>query len=168
MIATKTPAIDKAARIFHFMPGKALPPTVKFTRMSDCLKHHLGPACQPDHACLSETKKCRYYLGLIFYELGNKAIQDFVFVNWLKSHSFFSVTGPVLPPSGRSGWFHRHLSGEKRKPDAIIVRSWTGKRLSLHSSSLGKCCWPGFRKTTLMLFYPQNPSCVYCPDNYNT
>ena len=58
-------------------------------------------------------------------------------MNWLKSHSFFSVTRLACHLGVLDGSTGIYLA-KKESQNAIIVRSWTGKRLSLHSSSLGK------------------------------
>ncbi|EFO55332.1 helix-turn-helix domain-containing protein [Escherichia coli] len=80
MIATKTPAIDKAARIFHFIAGKGSA-TYSEIHQNVGLPQSTTSALLASlttHAFLRQ-KNGRYYLGLIFYELGNKAIQDFDF-----------------------------------------------------------------------------------------
>ncbi|AZU10168.1 IclR family transcriptional regulator (plasmid) [Salmonella enterica subsp. enterica serovar Typhimurium] len=77
---TKTPAIDKAARIFHFIAGKGSA-TYSEIHQNVGLPQSTTSALLASlttHAFLRQ-KNGRYYLGLIFYELGNKAIQDFDF-----------------------------------------------------------------------------------------
>lgn len=140
MIATKTPAIDKAARIFHFIAGKGSA-TYSEIHQNVGLPQSTTSALLASlttHAFLRQ-KNGRYYLGLIFYELGNKAIQDFDFrelaeesLVFLRDQTRLACHLGVL--DGSTGIY----LAKKESQNAIIVRSWTGKRLSLHSSSLGK------------------------------
>ena len=79
MIATKTPAIDKAARIFHFIAGKGSA-TYSEIHQNVGLPQSTTSALLASlttHAFLRQ-KNGRYYLGLIFYELGNKALLQIV------------------------------------------------------------------------------------------
>ncbi|HGH1186406.1 TPA: helix-turn-helix domain-containing protein [Escherichia coli] len=158
MIATKTPAIDKAARIFHFIAGKGSA-TYSEIHQNVGLPQSTTSALLASlttHAFLRQ-KNGRYYLGLIFYELGIKPFRILIFVNWLKSHSFFSVTGPVLPAIW-AFWMVPPASIWRKKKARMRLSFAAGRENDFPCTvpPLGKCCWPGFRKTTLMLFYPQN------------
>ena len=147
----------KLPEYFILLPGKALPPTVKFTECRIASKHHLGPACQPDHACLSETKNGRYYLGLIFYSLVIKPFRILIFVNWLKSHSFFSVTRPVLPAIW-AFWIVPPASiWRKRKPECDYRSQLDGKTTFPAQFLPWESVVGRLRKTTLMLFLPTEP-----------
>ncbi|MGS0639216.1 IclR family transcriptional regulator [Citrobacter sp. VF227] len=140
MISTKTPAIDKAARIFHFIAEKG---SASYSEVHQ----NVGLPQSTTSALLASLtahgflrqKNSRYFLGLIFYELGNKSIQDFDFrelaeesLIFLRDRTRLACHLGIL--DGNTGIY----LAKKESRNAIIVRSWTGKRLSLHSSSLGK------------------------------
>lgn len=129
MIATKTPAIDKAARIFHFIAGKGSA-TYSEIHQNVGLPQSTTSALLASlttHAFLRQ-KNGRYYLGLIFTSLVIKPFRILIFVNWLKSHSFFSVTRPVLAChlgvlDGSTGIY----LAEKRKPECDYRSQLDGK-----------------------------------------
>ncbi|MCW0136086.1 helix-turn-helix domain-containing protein [Escherichia coli] len=158
MIATKTPAIDKAARIFHFIAGKGSA-TYSEIHQNVGLPQSTTSALLASlttHAFLRQ-KNGRYYLGLIFYELGNKAIQDFDFRELAEESLVFLRDRTRLAC---------HLGVLDGSTGIYLAKKKARMRLSFAAGRendfpaqflpLGKCCWPGFRKTTLMLFYPQN------------
>lgn len=140
MISTKTPAIDKAARIFHFIAGKGSASYSEIHQNVGLPQSTTSAllASLTAHAFLRQ-KNGRYFLGLIFYELGNKSIQDFDFrelaeesLIFLRDRTRLACHLGIL--DGATGIY----LVKKESQNAIIVRSWAGKRLSLHSSSLGK------------------------------
>ncbi len=155
MIATKTPAIDKAARIFHFIAGKGSA-TYSEIHQNVGLPQSTTSALLASlttHAFLRQ-KNGRYYLGLIFYELGNKAIQDFDFRELAEESLVFLRDRTRLAC---------HLGVLDGSTGIYLAKKKARMRLSFAAGRendfpctvppLGKCCWPGFRKTTLMLFY---------------
>ncbi len=81
----------------------------------------------------------KYYLGLRLYELGNKAVEQY---------DIKKIAHPVLAALRDDTNLTCHLGvlqgsspiylTKLESPQAIVIRSWEGKRLSLHSSGLGK------------------------------
>lgn len=128
MIATKTPAIDKAARIFHFIAGKGSA-TYSEIHQNVGLPQSTTSALLASlttHAFLRQ-KNGRYYLGLIFYELGNKAIQDFDFRELAEESLVFSVTRPVLPAIWAFWMVPPASIWRKRKPECDYRSQLDGK-----------------------------------------
>lgn len=88
---------------------------------------------------LLRQEKDKYYLGLRLYELGNKAAEQY---------DIKKIALPVLEEIRDATGLTCHLGvleGDSpiyllklESPQAIVIRSWEGKRLSLHSSGLGK------------------------------
>jgi DNA-binding IclR family transcriptional regulator len=140
MVATKTPAIDKAAKIFHFIAGQGgatyseiyqnvgLPQSTTSALLASLVTH--GFLRQKDN---------KYLLGFVFYELGDKAIQDLDIRDVARDilRELSNKTGLAAHLGVLSGNAAIYLAKEEGK-SAIAVKSWLGKRLSLHSSSLGK------------------------------
>lgn len=143
MIATKTPAIDKAARIFHFIAGKGSA-TYSEIHQNVGLPQSTTSALLASlttHAFLRQ-KNGRYYLGLIFYELGNKAIQDFDFRELAEESLVFSVTGPVLPAIW-AFWMVPPASIWRKKKARMRLSFAAGRENDFPCTvpPLGKCCW---------------------------
>lgn len=157
-ISTQTPAIDKANRIFHFIAengsatysqiyqGLSLPQSSTSALLSSLIAHGL-----------LRQNEGKYYLGFIFFEFGNKAIEQFNIKEL--------ATEPLLHLRDQTqlachlgildGHFAIYLA-KVESPNAIVVRSWLGKRLSLYSSSLGK---------VLLAWLPENQIDELLPDD---
>lgn len=140
MISTKTPAIDKAAKVFHFIAERGsatyseiyqnvgLPQSTTSSLLASLVAH--GFLRQKDN---------KYFLGFIFYELGNKSVKEFDLRDLAAESLAYLCENTKLAShlgilDGPSAIYLAKLESK----NAIVVRSWLGKRLSLHSSSLGK------------------------------
>lgn len=139
-ITTQTPAIDKAARIFRFIvqnngatysqiyQGLNLPQSSTSTLLASLITHGF-----------LRQHEGKYHLGMLLYEFGNIAIEQFDLktlamqpLNHLRDKTHLACHLGIL--EGQSTIYLARLES----PGAISIRSWLGKRLSLHSSSLGK------------------------------
>lgn len=138
--SSQNPAIDKATRIFHFIAnhegatysqifqGLSLPQSSTSALLNSLVAN--GLLRQNDG---------KYYLGLVLYEFGNKAIEQFNIrelatapLTYLRDKTNLACHLGIL--DGRSAIYLAKLES----PNAITIRSWLGKRLSLHASGLGK------------------------------
>lgn len=139
-ITTPVPALDKAIRVCNYLAengsatfsqiylGVDLPKSSTSTLLSAMVAHGL-----------LRQERDQYSLGLLLFELGNKAIQQF---------DIKTAAMPLLAELRDSTNLTCHLgvleSGaaiyllKMESSQAIVVRSWEGKRLSLYSSGLGK------------------------------
>lgn len=139
-ITTQIPALDKIVRVCDFLSDKngatfsqiflgvGLAKSSTSSLLSGMVAHGL---LRQDNA--------KYYLGLRLYELGNKAVEQY---------DIKKIALPVLTQLRDSINLTCHLGvlqgaspiylTKLESPQAIIIRSWEGKRLSLHSSGLGK------------------------------
>ncbi len=127
MIATKTPAIDKAARIFHFIAGKGSA-TYSEIHQNVGLPQSTTSALLASlttHAFLRQ--KWPVLSGANFTSLVIKPFRILIFVNWLKSHSFFSVTRPVLPAIWAFWMVPPASIWRKRKPECDYRSQLDGK-----------------------------------------
>ena len=137
---TPVPALDKAIRVCHYLAehgsatfsqiysGVDLPKSSTSTLLNAMVVQGL-----------LRQEKDKYSLGLLLYELGNKAIQQF---------DIKTIALPLLAELRDSTNLTCHLGVlegraaiyllKMESPQAIVVRSWEGKRLSLYSSGLGK------------------------------
>ncbi|WP_208293480.1 IclR family transcriptional regulator [Zophobihabitans entericus] len=139
-IATQTPALDKSVRIFQFLlqngastysqiyQGLSLPQSSTSTLLASLVAHGL-----------LRQSEGKYFLGLMFYELGNKAIEQFNIkelaiepLTYLRDQTQLACHLGIL--DGQSAIYLAKVES----PNAIMIKSWLGKRLSLHTSSLGK------------------------------
>lgn len=139
-IVTQTPAIDKATRIFHFIAenggvtytqihkGLSLPQSSTSTLLASLVSNGL----------LRQDKN-KYYLGLSFYDFGNKAIEQFNIrdlaiepLSFLRDKTQLACHLGIL--DGNSAIYLAKVES----PNAIQVKSWLGRKLSLHCSALGK------------------------------
>lgn len=139
-IQTQVPAIDKATRIFQFLAnhegatysqiyqGLALPQSSTSTLLNSLVTN--GLLRQYDN---------KYYLGLNLYEFGNKAVEQFDIktlavgpLTYLRDKTNLTCHLGIL--EGDSACYLAKVES----PSAIVIRSWLGKKLSLHSSGLGK------------------------------
>lgn len=140
MVTTQTPAIDKAMAIFAFLAdnGRAsftqiqkstgLPKSTSSSLLASLLAHGLV-----------SFEEGRYALGLRWYELGNKVEENLDIkraamepLAQLRDRTQLTCHLGVL--EGSSAIYVLKLES----PTAIVIRSWVGRRLSLHSSGLGK------------------------------
>lgn len=139
-ISTQAPAIDKANRIFHFIAenggvtysqiyqGLSLPQSSTSALLSSLVAHGL-----------LRQNEGKYFLGLVFFEFGNKAVEQFN-IKELATESLLQLrdkTNLACHLGVLDGHSAIYLA-KVESPNAIMVRSWLGKRLSLYSSSLGK------------------------------
>jgi DNA-binding IclR family transcriptional regulator len=140
MISTKTPAIDKAARVFHFVAEKGsatyseiyqnvgLPQSTTSSLLASLTAHGF-----------LRQKDGKYFLGFVFYELGNKSVQGLDLRELAgESLSFLCEKTKLASHLGILDGSSAIYLAKMESKNAIVVRSWIGKRLSLHSSSLGK------------------------------
>lgn len=140
MVTTQTPAIDKAMTVFAFLAenGRAsftqiqkstgLPKSTSSSLLASLLAHGLV-----------SFEDGRYALGLRWYELGNKVEESLDIkraalepLTQLRERTQLTCHLGVL--EGSSAIYVLKLES----PTAIVIRSWVGRRLSLHSSGLGK------------------------------
>ncbi|SCM79118.1 putative transcriptional regulator [uncultured Pleomorphomonas sp.] len=140
MVTTQTPAIDKAMAVFAFLAenGRAsftqiqkatgLPKSTSSSLLASLLAHGLV-----------SLEEGRYALGLRWYELGNKVEESLDIkraamepLTQLRDRTQLTCHLGVL--EGSSAIYVLKLES----PTAIVIRSWVGRRLSLHSSGLGK------------------------------
>ena len=140
MVTTQTPAIDKAMAVFAFLAesGRAtftqiqkatgLPKSTSSSLLASLLAHGLV-----------SLEDGRYALGLRWYELGNKVEEGLDIkraaiepLTQLRDRTQLTCHLGVL--EGPSAIYVLKLES----PTAIVIRSWVGRRLSLHSSGLGK------------------------------
>ncbi|QBH96538.1 IclR family transcriptional regulator [Limnobaculum zhutongyuii] len=140
-ITTKTPAIDKTTRILKYVSTQG---SVTFSQI-----HQTLDLAQSSTATLLNSlvahgflrqEKGRYYLGLTLFELGIRAIESFDIRDLAIAPMTFlrDSTGLACHLGVLDNTSAIYLA-KIESPGAIVVRSWLGKRLSLHSSSLGKC-----------------------------
>lgn len=154
-ISTQAPAIDKATRIFHFIAenggvtytqiyqGLSLPQSSTSTLLASLIAN--GLLRQSDG---------KYFLGLVFYEFGNKSVEQFNIrelagepLTHLRDKTNLACHLGIL--DGNSAIYLAKVES----PNAIMVKSWLGKRLSLHCSGLGKVllAWLPEDKVDLLL-----------------
>jgi len=139
-ISTQAPAIDKANRIFHFIAqnggvtytqiyqGLSLPQSSTSALLASLVANNL-----------LRQNGSKYFLGLVFYEFGNKSVEQFNIrelaidpLTKLRDKTQLACHLGVL--DGNSAIYLAKVDS----PNAIMVKSWLGKRLSLHCSGLGK------------------------------
>ncbi len=139
-ITTQVPALDKVVDICDYLSDKK---GATFTQIYQGLNMAKSTTSSLlsgmiTHGLIRQVGD-KYCLGLRLYELGNKAIQQFDIKN---------IAMPVLVNLRDSTELTCHLGvlegntpiylAKLESPRAIVIRSWEGKRLSLHSSGLGK------------------------------
>ncbi|ECD9628989.1 IclR family transcriptional regulator [Salmonella enterica subsp. enterica] len=144
-ITTSVPALDKTVRIFSYLfktPGATftqiqqdlgLPKSSTSSLLNALVEHHV-----------LRQDRGRYFLGLRLYEWGTRSLEQF---------DISKVARPVLEKLRDSTALICHLGIlddvapiyilklESSQP--IAIRTWVGKKLSLHSSGVGKalCAW---------------------------
>lgn len=139
-VSTQVPALDKAVKVLDFLlsqpgatfsqiyQGTGLPKSSTSSLLASMVK--LGLLRQEDD---------RFYLGLKLHEWGTSALEEF---------DIKALAMPVLTLLRDKTGLTCHLGvwegtsaiylAKLESPDAIIIRSRIGKKLSLYSSGLGK------------------------------
>ncbi|GKX57769.1 IclR family transcriptional regulator [Leminorella grimontii] len=139
-ISTSVPALDKVVRVCDFLSdknGATFSQIYQGVGMAKSSTSSLLSA-MVTHGLLRQDGD-KYYLGLRLYELGNKAVEQY---------DIKKIALPVLTALRDDTNLTCHLGvlqgsspiylTKLESPQAIVIRSWEGKRLSLHSSGLGK------------------------------
>ncbi|MDR0807514.1 MAG: IclR family transcriptional regulator [Enterobacteriaceae bacterium] len=140
-ITTKTPAIDKTARILNYVSSHG---SVTFSQIHQNLQLAQSSTATLLNSLVAHgflrQEKGKYHLGLTLFELGIQAIDSFDIrelaiapMTFLRDQTGLACHLGVLDNTSAI------YLAKIESPNAIVVRSWLGKRLSLHSSSLGKC-----------------------------
>ena len=156
---TSVPAIDKTIRICNYLftsPGAtfsqiqqdlSLPKSSTSSLLNALTAHHI----------LRQEKGC-FYLGLKLYEWGIKSLEQF---------DIRKIALPILDMVRDRTGLTCHLGVlDELSPIYILkleshhpigIRTWEGKKLSLHSSGVGKalCAW-----------LPQEKIDILLPDEY--
>lgn len=139
-ITTSIPALDKIMRVFTYLQTCDGATFTQIHQNSGIAKSSTSSLLNGmvAHGLLRQEKD-NYYLGLRLYELGNKAAEQY---------DIKKIALPILEEIRDSIGLTCHLGvleGDApiyllklESPQAIVIRSWEGKRLSLHSSGLGK------------------------------
>lgn len=159
MISTQAPAIDKATRIFHFIAendgatytqiyqGLSLPQSSTSALLASLVTNGL-----------LRQNEGKYFLGLVLYELGNKAIEQFNIrelaiepLTQLRDKTHLACHLGIL--EGNAAIYLAKVES----PSAIMVKSWLGKHLSLHCSGLGK---------VLLAWLPEKQIDLLLPDEH--
>jgi len=140
VVTTKTPAVDKAMLIFQHLSekgratfteiqkGVGLPKSTASSLLASLLAHGLV-----------KIERDRYSLGLLWYELGSKVeeeldIKKIAVPSLTRLRDTTMLTCHLGVLEGTAAIYVIKLES----PTAIVIRSWIGRRLSLHSSGLGK------------------------------
>ncbi len=156
-ITSQVPALDKVVRVCDFLAdqngatfsqiyqGVGLPKSSTSSLLNGMVAHGL-----------LRQEQDKYYLGLRLYEFGNKAVEQF---------DIKKIALPTLTKLRDTTNLTCHLGvlegstpiyiAKVESPQAIVIRSWEGKRLSLHSSGLGK---------VLMAWLPEHELDLLLPD----
>lgn len=154
-VTTQVPALDKIVRICDYLSDKD---GATFSQ----IYQGVGMAKSSTSSLLSSMvahgllrqENDKYFLGLRLYEFGNKAVEQY---------DIKKIALPVLAALRDKTNLTCHLGVlegsspiyllKLESPQSIIVRSWEGKRLSLHSSGLGKAllAWKDEREVDALL-----------------
>lgn len=156
-ISTQAPAIDKATRIFHFIAenggssytqiyqGLSLPQSSTSALLASLVTNGL-----------LRQNEGKYFLGLVFYEFGNKSVEQFNIrdlaiepLTQLRDKTNLACHLGIL--DGNSAIYLVKVDS----PNAITVKSWLGKRLSLHCSGLGKVLLAWLDEEQIDLLLPE-------------
>ena len=139
-ITTQIPALDKVVRICDYLSDKNGATFSQIYQDVGIAKSSTSSLLNGmvAHGLLRQDAD-KYYLGLRLYEFGNKAVEQY---------DIKKIALPVLSDLRDKTNLTCHLGvlqgsspiylTKLESPQAIIIRSWEGKRLSLHSSGLGK------------------------------
>lgn len=139
-ITTTIPALDKISRIFAFLAESNGATFTQIFQGVGIAKSSTSSLLNGmvEHGLLRQDND-KYYLGLRLYELGNKAAEqyDIKKVALPILEHIRDITGLTCHLGVLEGASPIYLL-KLESPQAIVIRSWEGKRLSLHSSGLGK------------------------------
>ncbi|MEA4838446.1 MAG: IclR family transcriptional regulator [Rhodospirillaceae bacterium] len=140
-VSTAVPALDKAMRIFDYLSvvGRAsfseIQTALQLPKSSahDLLRALIG------HGCLRQDASAHYSLGMRLYELGNKAVgnldfrrEAMPFLYELRDKTQLTCNLGILLE--REALYLSKVESAQ----AIIVKTWEGRRLPLHCTALGK------------------------------
>lgn len=139
-VTTQVPALDKIVRICDYLSdkdGATFSQIYQGVGMAKSSTSSLLSGMVAHGLLRQENEK--YYLGLRLYEFGNKAAEQY---------DIKKIAVPILTDLRDKTNLTCHLGVlqgaspiyllKLESPQSVIVRSWEGKRLSLHSSGLGK------------------------------
>jgi DNA-binding IclR family transcriptional regulator len=138
---TAVPSLDKAIRICDYLAaaGRASFSEIQLTLQLPKSTTHWLLAAMVEHGFLHQDHDARYCLGLHLYELGNKAIVGFdvkreamPFLYDLRSKARLTCHLGIL--DDREAIYLVKVESLQ----SVIVKSWEGRRLPLHSTGLGK------------------------------
>ncbi|HEY0209318.1 IclR family transcriptional regulator [Acerihabitans sp.] len=139
-LPTSIPALDKVMCVFDYLSENDGATFTQILQYSGFAKSSTSSllTSMVAHGLLRQDKN-KYYLGLRLYELGNKAAEQYdikkIALPILKEIRDF--TGLTCHMGVLEGVAPIYLL-KVDSPQPIVIRSWEGKRLSLHSSGLGK------------------------------
>ncbi|MCX9044977.1 IclR family transcriptional regulator, partial [Citrobacter portucalensis] len=166
-VQTPIPALDKAMCIFDYISqngGSSFTQILNHCRFAKSTTSSLLNNLVA-HGLLRQDDK-NYYLGLRLYELGNRASEQYSIkkiaspiLNHIKD-----VTGLTCHLGVLEGMSPIYLL-KVDSPQNIIIRSWEGKRLSLHSSGLGKVLIAWHDESELEVLLPANKKLKKFTDN---
>lgn len=140
VITTLTPAIDKSVRILDYLannPRSTFKQIQQFTGLPKSTTSSLL-ASLVSHSLL-RVENAQYSLGLRWYEYGSK-VDDELDIKKLALKPLTALrdqthlTCHLGLMEGNAAIYVLKLES----PTAIIIRSWVGRRLTLHRSGLGK------------------------------
>lgn len=139
-ITTQIPALDKVVRICDYLSDCHGATFTQIYQSVGIAKSSTSSLLNGmvAHGLLRQDND-KYYLGLRLYEFGNKAAEqyDIKKVALPILEEVRDITGLTCHLGVLEGSSPIYLI-KLESPQAIIIRSWEGKRLSLHSSGLGK------------------------------
>jgi DNA-binding IclR family transcriptional regulator len=168
---TAVPALDKAIRVCDYL---ATVEHASFSEIYSALQlpkstTHWLLASLVEHGFLQQDQDARYSLGLHLYELGNKAIAGFdikreamPFLYDLRSKAHLTCHLGIL--DGREAIYLTKVESLQ----SIIVKSWEGRRLPLHSTGLGKVLIAWKSEAEIDLLFPQEDLPVYTENTLAT
>lgn len=146
VISTSVPALDKTVKVCNYLfnaPGATFSQIQQDLQLPKSSTSSLLNAMVTHH--LLRIEKGRFFLGLTLYEWGNRSLEQFDIRN---------VAYPVLEKLREQTDLTCHLGvldevapiyilKLENNNQSILIRSWVGKKLSLHSSGIGKalCAW---------------------------
>lgn len=140
MIQTQTPAIDKAVQIFDFLSNNGASTFSEIYQGIGLPKSTTSSllAALTAHGLLKQEQN-KFYLGMKLYELGNKVldaldIKKLALAPLKRLRDETELTCHLGILEDNCAVYLIKLES----PSPVIVRSWVGKKLSLHSSGLGK------------------------------
>lgn len=170
-VNTQAPAIDKSARIFDYL-GEVT--HASFSQIQQALllpksSLHLLLAALVAHGFLRLDHDGQYWLGLRLYELGSKAVANFdikrvamPFLYDLRDKTHLTCHLGILQE--REAIYLVKLESSQ----SIIVKSWEGRRVSLHSSSLGKALIAWETEEEIDRLFPDEALAVYTATTLTT